>query len=285
MIVEGWEYYNHAVVPNCAPHESPNMIHLNDGSIWKIDGGKPFFARWTTEWDTKVKTEWWYVIKDKPFRMEEVKSKIRTKIRKGRKNFECKEILAINYVEEIYKVMQAALNSYRCSSELDVNHGKLLDDIKHWPDNIRVWGAFDESENLCSYTTVVDKGSYYKMVGHKSVPEYENKQVNAAVLYKMLEDLNDDIKRGKYVCNGERTVNHDTNFNDYLEEYFSFRKAYCTLHIKYRSLWWLAVKMVYPFRGLIKKFDDKRLPHVINSIMAMEEIIQESNHRIFAANR
>lgn len=39
MKIDGWKYYNHAAIPTTAPHEEPNMIPINDGSIWKIGGG------------------------------------------------------------------------------------------------------------------------------------------------------------------------------------------------------------------------------------------------------
>lgn len=38
-MIEGWRYYNHAVIPTCAPHEQPNLKPLKDGSVWKIGGG------------------------------------------------------------------------------------------------------------------------------------------------------------------------------------------------------------------------------------------------------
>ncbi len=38
MQIDGWKYYNHAIIPTTAPHEEPNMIPINDGSIWRIGG-------------------------------------------------------------------------------------------------------------------------------------------------------------------------------------------------------------------------------------------------------
>lgn len=34
-----WKYYNHAAIPTTAPHETPDMAPIVDGSIWKIGGG------------------------------------------------------------------------------------------------------------------------------------------------------------------------------------------------------------------------------------------------------
>lgn len=35
MQVEGWRYYNHAMVPTTAPHETPDMRPIESGAIWK----------------------------------------------------------------------------------------------------------------------------------------------------------------------------------------------------------------------------------------------------------
>ena len=39
MKIDGWRYYNHAVVPSCAPHETPDVAVINDGTIWKCTWG------------------------------------------------------------------------------------------------------------------------------------------------------------------------------------------------------------------------------------------------------
>lgn len=54
--MNGWVYYNHAVIPECSPHEEPDTATLSDGSLWKRSDGVPLFARWTTDFDYKQKT-------------------------------------------------------------------------------------------------------------------------------------------------------------------------------------------------------------------------------------
>lgn len=39
MEIDGWKYYNHAVIPTTAPHEEANMEPIDNGYIWKIGGG------------------------------------------------------------------------------------------------------------------------------------------------------------------------------------------------------------------------------------------------------
>lgn len=40
-ITSEWKYYNHALIPTCAPHETPDFSVIEDGSAWK-NGGVPF---------------------------------------------------------------------------------------------------------------------------------------------------------------------------------------------------------------------------------------------------
>ena len=58
MKIDGWKYYNHAAIPTSEPNETVNIKCILDNTIWKIDGGKPLFARWTTDFDCGKETEW-----------------------------------------------------------------------------------------------------------------------------------------------------------------------------------------------------------------------------------
>ena len=56
-----WRYYNHALIPTCAPHEAADV------SLWAAHGGgTTFFARWTSDFDCGYETGWWYEVKDTP---------------------------------------------------------------------------------------------------------------------------------------------------------------------------------------------------------------------------
>ena len=39
MQIDGWKYYNRAMIPKTPPHETPNMYLIDNGDIWKIGGG------------------------------------------------------------------------------------------------------------------------------------------------------------------------------------------------------------------------------------------------------
>jgi hypothetical protein len=53
----------------------------------------------------------------------------------------------------------------------------------------------------------------------------------------------------QYVCNGARSISHDTNMHEFLIRNFGFEKVYTTLNLYYRwPLGWM-VALAYPFRG------------------------------------
>ncbi len=43
MQVEGWRYYNHAMIPTTAPHETPDTHPIESGAIWKAGGVLPYW--------------------------------------------------------------------------------------------------------------------------------------------------------------------------------------------------------------------------------------------------
>ena len=56
----------------------------------------------------------------------------------------------------------------------------------------------------------------------------------------------------KYVNDGARTITNHSNIQSFLISKFKFRKAYCDIKIHYK--WWFEfiIKILFPFRKLIK---------------------------------
>ena len=96
--------------------------------------------------------------------------------------------------------------------------------------------------------------------------------INAAIVAGILEGYTKKGQFGKYICDGARSISHETNFQDYLEKYFGFRKAYCKLHIAYNPRVKWIVKMLFPFRKMLHRFDQIGFVHQINSVLYMEEL-------------
>lgn len=106
----------------------------------------------------------------------------------------------------------------------------------------------------------------------KTDPAFEKYSVNAALIEKILKNYKEFLECGGIICDGARSISHETHFQDYLEKYFGFRKAYCDLHIQYNPrIKWL-IKLLFPLRKILLVFDGIGMIHSINGVLKMEEV-------------
>lgn len=253
-MVDGWRYYNHALLPTCAPHEITDVSRLNEKVFWSQTPGNAILARWTSDFDLKEEGNWWYVIKDDEFDISKLKSKRRYEINKGKKNFEVKEIDPLLFIDEIVDIHIKAYEEYPIQYRPVVNNDKLSQEIIEWKNNAKIFGAFSlEDSKLYGFAMAVEYDTYVNFTMLKVVPSSERKGINAALVAGLLEHYNDRLTNGYYICDGERALFHETQFQDYLEKYFGFRKAYSNLHIKFRFPFSIIIKCLFPIRGLVEK--------------------------------
>lgn len=270
----GWKYYNHAMIPTCAPHEEVNIESLKDRSVWEKGA---LLARWTSNFDCDYKTEFWYCIKDDIFDIQKLKSKRRYEITKGQRNFSCKKILAKDYVDEIIDILIESAKEYPAKYRNEIDYRKMCQRIPLWNERFVVYGAFNLEEKLCGYAYLEKHKTYSDFCVLKVYPSCEKYSINAALIAYILKDYENDLQQGHYICDGSRPIQHETNFQEYLEKYFGFRKAYCHLHIKYRFPMRLVVNTLYVIRTFIKKHDYNKIIHYIVGILKMEEIVRRNS--------
>ncbi len=272
-----WRYYNNAAIPTCAPHKDPDLSAIKSGEIWNMDG-KPIFARWTTDFDCGYETNWWYVIKDEPFDINSVNAKKRYVINKGNKNFYVNQIDPRGYVDALYSVQIDAFSAYPKKYRPTAKREEMVALSKLCCENeaYSVFGVFlKETDELCGYAYVKEQGRCIHLPVLKTKPQYEKLEINAALIFGMLDALSNKLKSGSYICDGARSISHETAFQDYLEKYFGFRKAYCKINILYcKKIKWM-VKVLYPFRKFLKLFDKIKIVHKINGVLKMEEFSGE----------
>lgn len=277
MKINGWRYYNHAAIPTTLPHEHPDISPIEDGSIWKLDGS-PLLARWTTDFDCGYETNWWYIIKDTPFDISALKAKRRYEINKGVKNFEAIVIDPTNYGEELYSVQIAAFSAYPPKYRPTVDKKAFMDNVQNWKQYIVIGAFCRESDELCGYALLrKESDNYIGFSVLKTNPRHEKNGVNAALVEAIMREFDPLLSSGGYICDGARSINHETAFQDYLEKYFGFRKAYCRLHVEYNpKLKWL-MKLLFCARKLLSKLDGIGIVHSLNSILRMEEICRNED--------
>ena len=272
-----WKLYHNALIPRQSPIE-PELTAVNSRALWK-EYPKALFIRYTTNFDCEEKTEWWYVVKDEPMDLGKLNSKRRYEITKGNRNYEVRRIDSVEYQAEMYRVTQAAYGAYPEKYRPDLTEESFAKTIADWP-QFEVYGGFSRENNeLCAYAMVRKNGNWADFCVLHVDPACEKKAVNAAMVYGILLENEEYLKNGGYICDGNRTIRHESAFQNYLEKYFGFRKAYCKLHIIFRPGIGLVVKMLFPFRKILRKFDHIGIIHNVNSVLTMKTYaVQEVAH-------
>ena len=268
--LSGWRYYNHAAIPACAPHRTPDLKPVEDGRIWRIGGGRALLARWTEDWDCGEETNWWYLIKDEPFDPAALKAKRRYEITKGERNFAVCLIEPEEYASELFRVETAAYSAWPEKYRPQTDEKSYRAQIGSWAERV-ILGAFDrESGRLSGYAGLIEGEDSVAFSVLRTDPACEKAGINAALVAGVLRRYGDRLSPAYYISDGERAVRHETAFQDYLEKYFGFRKAYCRLRVRYRPGFGLLVGLLYPFRSRFR--GRTGLGSRIAGVMKMEEI-------------
>lgn len=266
---EKWIYYNHALISTCWPHEDADLTSLE--KMWSIPE-KPLFARWTENFDCGYETDFWACILDKPFEPENLKAKRRYEINKGNKNFYCKK-LSCEDTSDMYNVYTESLKGY--SGRINIQPKR--DFMVQWesviknPDMLALGVYERDTDLMCGYAHCIKRDIYIPISSFKTMVSKERDGVNFALMYGICDFYKNDLANGSYLCDGWRNVLHDTNFQGWLEKYFQFRKAYCTLHIQYRG----CLKYLIPFlcrhRTFVEKIIPKRFKKTAEAVFNMQE--------------
>lgn len=215
-------------------------------------------------------------MKDETFDVSMLKSNYRYKINKGIKHFDVHMIDPMDYKEDLYRVQVAAFSAYPKKYRPAVDKKNFVEGIKNWRSSV-IFGAFYREQNkLVGYSLLQRHGdTWIELAVQKTVPEYEKYQLNAALVEGVLSYYADFLHNGGIICDGARSINHETAFQDFLEKYFGFRKAYCNLHITYNPKIEFVVKLLFPMRRILYKLDGIGAIHQINGVLKMEGIYRE----------
>ena len=262
-----WRKYNGALIPSTPPH-----FKVDDSSLEKkILEENVFFARWTTDFDCKKETEFWYVICDEKLEISDYSKNTRNQIRRGLRNCEVKLINKEIVLKEGFESYNAAFLKY--NTHLSAKSEKEFhQEIKVLGIDWEFWGIYNNgnmigycqnkiSDSTCDYSTI------------KFHPDYLNLYPSYALFYTM-NHYYLNIKGFKYVNDGARSISHETNVQSFLIQKFKFRKAYCKLNIIYSQKIKLLLSIIYPLKFLfaLLKFG----PFVKINILINQEKIRRS---------
>ena len=275
--IRGWKYYNHAAIPTTAPHEMPDLVPVQDGSIWSIGGHKPLLVRYTTDWDCGYDTGWWYLVREAPFDIIALSSNSRKHIKEAYRKSRVEKIDPQQHVDELYECYHQAFLKYKqADNEMSYDSFKNYCE-KSAPCGIEFWADFTlDSGKLVGFLTVASHADWAEICISKFHPAYLKLRVSDALYASALDFYLNKLGK-KYVSSGSRSINHVTNTQEYKEQHFGYKKCYCRLHILYRPRFKLIFRTMYIFRGIIAVLGRRcALLHRVSAILKMDEIARNT---------
>lgn len=237
------------------PYSEHTLPHKEVLSV--VKSKKALFARWTSEWDCGYPTEWWYCIKDNTIALTQFKSKVRNEISRGLRTTEyfLADInVAHNYLDVVFEISKQCFQEYPAKYRPSIEKGRF---IKKMVENLRGGGNLWLCRDISSQTIVgysmckIEYGSVNMTKVHV-LPAFLRNRVNAGLVFTLCQYYLNSGKY-KYISDGQRNIVHETNYQAFLVKTLGFRYAYCRLNVVYHPAIKVVVKVLYPFRGLLRR--------------------------------
>ena len=263
-----WRRYNGVIIPWEPPHVNFELSQRQ--VVEDISSNHALLARWTTNFDSKIASPFWYIINDQVVKFQDYSRNTKSKIKRGFKKLNVKIIDKTDLLKDGYSVYIKAIKRYSV-----VLNKKSYSDFKNEIENLdsswEIWGVYCNLNNqLVAYSLNRNSDDYCDYSTIKFDPLFL-KDYSSYVLYYSMNKYYLEEKKIKYVSNGTRSISHQTNIHDFLIEKFMFRKAYCKIELVYKRKINILIKFLYPYR-LIFSLIPINLFRKIYIILFQEEI-------------
>lgn len=244
-----WKKYQGALLWNGNPaKETPTEKEAQEA----VKESGAMFARWTSDWDCGTPTEWWWCIKDTFTPLNEFSAKQRYRINKGLKNCDVRRLppdSIADYVEGIYQVAEEAFADYPAAYRPTLHKTEFEKWLLTVVQNQDIWICIEKTTGkTIGYAICEIEYGFAKLQQVKVPTKKLNTEANAAIVYRLQEYYLQE-QHLDYICDGERNIKHQTQYQDYLARVLKFRYAYCRLNIVYSHKMRFAVNFLYPFMG------------------------------------
>jgi hypothetical protein len=264
-----WKNYQKMLIPEEPPHKKIQLTIIDCDFLLKET--TTILIRWVSNWDSVNETKWWYVIADKHIDLKNINSKLRYEIKRGLNNCIVAKITKEKLLtDNAYNVYSSAYAQYK-TFEKPIQKDEFNKNIQELDNNWDIWAVYIKKIMVCySLNYINDNTAEYKTI--KIDPDSKKFYPIYALIYTMNKYYLEE-KLFKYVNDGARSISHFTNIQDFLIHKFGFRKAYCSLNIRYRADFKLLINLLFIFRKIIAKFPG-RFFFQVNSILKQEEIFR-----------
>jgi len=258
--------YHGVLIPAAA---MPVYVNFStDDAAHLVKMSKALLLRYTNG-PVKTPTNWWNMV-CRHYDFNEVSSSTRSKIRRGIKRHEIKQVNAGWLYEQAYACHVECYKRYaHAPPENRKSYESFFNDLRD-QSIFNIW-ACSKGNKLLGYIIclVEENGVFLHTID--ITPAGLQGYASYALIHNVLEYYVNEKKLP--VSNGSRSIAHETDMQDFLRK-FSFDREYAELHVIYRPDIRFVVSLLYPLRNILKFFN--RVPHVhkVSAILFQEEIVR-----------
>lgn len=250
--VDGVQWYDYQgfMMPAYLPHCTPSIAEKTAEKVLALSG-RPF-VRWSADFGINQKTQWWYVLRTKPWHLQQASRNTRSKIRRGMKRFTTRVVSPLEIRKQGYKLCLLAEQRYDRKGFVipEEKFNRNIEVAGKYSDVFEFYGVYEGdslvgfSENYIQNEAVFLEKIWYAPA---DLSHYSSYVFIQGILEHYLNE-----RKFKYVLDGSRSIHHKTNIQDYLINVFGFTKTYAKLNVIYDKKFNVLVKAAYPFSGVFK---------------------------------
>jgi len=263
-----WKIYHKALVP-ASPIPTFTQLTLEEAKAI-LNQSNAHFIRWSSDPTEEPTTWWWNVCSS--YDKSKLSSNTRSKIKRGTRLCTVDRVSAPWLAQHGYECYVSAFQRYtNASPEPFESFRTRIMETADYEDLFQYWAVFCEGRLVGYVKCDIEP----KKGVSTNVLKYNPEGLKQYASYALMDTLLTSyvVERALPINNGERTVLHDSNMQDFLLK-FGFRRHYCRLNIIYSSPLHHVVNLVYPFRSLVQ-----RLPKHSLFIKVKALLVQESYRR------
>jgi hypothetical protein len=263
-----WKIYHKALVP-ASPIPTFTQLTLEEAKAI-LNQSNAHFIRWSSDPTEEPTTWWWNVCSS--YDKSKLSSNTRSKIKRGTRLCTVDRVSASWLAQHGYECYVSAFQRYtNASPEPFESFRTRIMETADYEDLFQYWAVFCEGRLVGYVKCDIEP----KKGVSTNVLKYNPEGLKQYASYALMDTLLTSyvVERALPINNGERTVLHDSNMQDFLLK-FGFRRHYCRLNIIYSSPLHHVVNLVYPFRSLVQ-----RLPKHSLFIKVKALLVQESYRR------
>ncbi|MEX0804353.1 MAG: hypothetical protein WD688_13700 [Candidatus Binatia bacterium] len=268
-----WRKYKGVLCPLSHPHIEPK---LGSGDIRKLlKESKAACAIWTYDFDSS-KSEWWWIVAEKPYSLELLKPKTRYNIRHGLKSCAARIISGKALSDAGYDCYRSAMQRHSQTVSLDEAAFRRLMPNYDFDDAHEVWGLFME-EKMIGYAIyrIIDDIIYEEDTIFD--PHYFKYHSSYVLIHTSTHHYLNE-RNFRYILCGWRSVSHETTFQEFTIDKFMRRKAYCQLGLEYAAIYGMGAVIVCQSKAIWSRL---RLPGSIkNKLNVIYKLNQIQRHSV-----